>query len=253
MTDLFLGDCLVEMRAIPDKSVNLVLCDPPYGTTRCKWDAVIPLGLMWQQLNRVAKERAAMVFTAGQPFTSVLIASNLKNFKYTWVWDKVTARGHLNAKKQPMRQHEDIPVFYRKQPVYNPQMTKRDKPEFASERGTNRKSSEIYNQTNRNYVGRMLDAKYPKTILTFSGAMSGKNRHPTEKPVALMEYLIRTYSDPGDVVLDFAMGSGTTGAACAATQREFIGIEKNAYWFGRAQDRIEKAQWDGVQLSLLEA
>lgn len=243
---LLLGDCLVEMHAIPDKSVDLVLVDPPYGKTGCKWDVVIPLGLMWQQLNRVAKERAAMVFMAGQPFTSVLINSNLANFKYTWAWDKVSPTGHLHAKQRPLAQFEDICVFYRKPGVYNPQGTsptnKLKKRRSETCGGSN---GRVWGKHDQNTVQKTKN--YPRSIIQFSRIR--RPDHPTEKPVALIEYLIRTYSNPGDVVLDFAMGSGTTGAACAATQREFIGIEKDPYWFGRASDRI----MSDVQLSLLEA
>ena len=204
MSFLMLGDCLEEMKKIEDNSVDLVLADLPYGTTKCKWDSIIPLEPLWEQYNRVAKINAAMIFTASQPFTSTLVSSNLKNFKYNWVWEKSKATGYLNSKKMPMKAHEDVCVFYRKPPVYNPQM---------------------------------WQVQYFKTAES-----EGKVLHPTQKPLALMEYLVKTYSNEGDMVLDNVMGSGTTCVAAALHNRRFIGIEMDEGYFDIARDRIEKTQ-----------
>jgi site-specific DNA-methyltransferase (adenine-specific) len=216
--ELLQGDCLQEMPKLADKSIDLILCDPPYGITACAFDTVIPLEPMWKQLKRVIKPNGAIVMTASQPFTSALVMSNLKMFKYCWVWDKVTARGHLVAKKRPMAQHEDIVVFYRKAPTYNPQMVKREKPI----RGTEGRRTDIMGGVSNSYT-KVYTHAYPKTIQTFS--MDKRNGHPTQKPVALMEYLIKTYTNEGETVLDFTMGSGTTGVACKNLNRNFIGIE----------------------------
>ncbi len=232
--ELHRGDAIEVMSELPDSSVDMVMVDPPYGTTRCKWDVVIPLEPMWRELRRVCKPNAAMVVMAAQPFTSVLVTSNLKEFRYSWVWDKVTARGHLVAKKRPMAQHEDLCVFYRKAPTYNPQMTKRDKPV----RGTEGKRTEIMGGQSKGFT-KIYTHKYPKTILTRKPAKP--NGFPTQKPVPLMTYMIRTYSNPDDVVLDFALGSGSTGVAAIEEGRRFIGIEKIAATYKFACDRIERA------------
>ena len=228
---LILGDCLEKLKQFNDNSVDMVLTDPPYGTTRCKWDSVIPLEPMWEQLKRVTKPRGAIVIMSSQPFTSTLVVSNLKMFRYCWVWNKVTARGHLVAKKRPMAQHEDICVFYEKAPSYNPQMVKRDKPI----KGKEYSRTEIMGGKSSGYSKTYTHA-YPKTILTFS--MDKKVGHPTQKPVALMEYLIKTYTNEGETVLDFAMGSGTTGVACANLDRNFRGIELEPEYFELAKGRI---------------
>lgn len=236
MINLMQGDCLERMKEIPDGSVDMVLTDPPYGTTACKWDTVIDLDAMWSHLKRVVKPNGAIVMTASQPFTTVLIASNIKMFKYCWVWEKGRFSNQMLAKKQPLKIHEDVCVFYAKQPQYNPQglvevnkQTKQGAKITDNIGGGVRLTS--YTQTHTNY---------PKTIQRFKSA--GKTVHPTQKPVALMEYLIRTYTSEGDTVLDFTMGSGTTGAACVNTGRRFIGIELDEGYFDIAKQRIEEAQ-----------
>lgn len=234
--DLWLmhGDCLELMKEIPDGSVDLILCDLPYGTTQNKWDSVIPFDKLWAEYKRVCS--GAVVLTAAQPFTSALIMSNQKDFKYTWVWDKDLSSGFLNAKKQPLRQTEDIVVFG-KGKTYNPIMEVRGKPRNKGGQGKSRRSD--------NY-GRFGDAVsfnneyYPTNLLRISNAARKGRQHPTQKPVALMEYLIRTYTNEGETVLDNCMGSGTTGVACMNTGRRFIGIEKDENYFNIAKDRIMK-------------
>ncbi len=239
---LYLGDCIEMMQYIPDGVVDLVLTDPPYGTTACKWDSIIPLGPMWAHLKRVAKPNAAIVMTASQPFTSALIMSNVAGFAFCMVWDKCFAANFVQAKRQPLKDHEDIVVFSTtgKQPLYYPQMIKRDKP---ITKGGNRQSSAIpiaITDTSRGFGKRkkVYDTKYPTSQLRFSSRVD-RGLHPTQKPVALMEYLINTYTLPGALVLDFTMGSGTTGVACCNLGRTFIGIEKDSEYFDIACKRIE--------------
>jgi len=235
MINLMLGDCLERMKEIPDGSIDMVLADPPYGTTACKWDSIIPLEPMWEQLKRVTKSNGAIVMTASQPFTSVLVCSNLKMFKYEWTWRKPKGTGHLNAKKQPMRDKEDIVVFCAGQSVYNPQMVAGEPyPEKSGWKGT--EGYEGYGVDKR--LGNdNSGTRYPKQVLEFNVVERG-TLHPTQKPVALMEYLIKTYTLEGETVLDFTMGSGTTGVACKNLNRNFIGIEKDETYFKIAQERI---------------
>lgn len=230
---LICGDCLEWMETIPDASVDMVLCDLPYGVTCNRWDTIIPFDALWDSYHRICKTNAAIVLHCQQPFTSKLIMSNLKEFKYCWVWCKHYARGFLNAKKQPLREHEDIAVFYRKQCVYNPQMVVGK----MREKGNSNKQRGCYG--NYKSVATVNDLYYPKTLLDFAGCPNGELVHPTQKPVALLEYLIKTYTNPGEVVLDNCMGSGSTGVACANTQRDFIGIEKDEEYFRIAKKRIE--------------
>jgi DNA modification methylase len=232
--NLMHGDCLEIMKLIPAGSVNMVLADPPYGTTACKWDTVIPLEAMWAELKRVIKPNGAIVMTAGQPFTSALVMSNPKMFKYLWVWDKVQGTGFLNAKKQPLRSCEDVCVFYRQQPTYKPQMRTGFKP-YRSAKGHH---GTCYG-ADKGAITVSDGSRYPLTRLEFSRD-SGKV-HPTQKPVALMEYLIRTYTNEGEIVLDFTMGSGTTGVACVNTGRKFIGIELDQGYFDIATQRINES------------
>ena len=232
--ELMQGDCLEKMRCITDGSIDMVLADPPYGTTACKWDSIIPLEPMWEQLKRIIKKKGAIVMTASQPFTTTLIASNMKMFKYCWVWDKDRSCGSLLAKKRPLKYHEDVVVFYDKLPTYNPQMTKGKMQKKASG-GKSDNYGEIP------IVRYDSDMYYPRSIQTFKAChnMTGKV-HPTEKPVELMEYLIKTYTNEGETVLDFAMGSGTTGVACKNLNREFIGIELDEAYFNIAEKRIKE-------------
>lgn len=236
MFEIYNDDCLVKMKDIPDGSVDLVLCDLPYGTTACKWDAVIPFEPMWAEYRRVTKLNAAIVLTAAQPFTSALVMSAASDFKYLWVWDKKIPSGMSYARFQPMRQHEDVLVFCRGRTPYNPQMMEREKPI----KGGGMSKGETTGNQNLIALKKTYDKKNPTTILSFDKVRKG-SLHPTQKPVALMEYLIRTYTESGDTVLDNTMGSGTTGVACMNTGRKFIGIEKDAGYFEIARKRIQEA------------
>lgn len=218
------------MNEIPDQSVDMILCDLPYGTTACKWDTVIPFEPLWAQYRRVAKRNAAIVLTASQPFTTALIASNFADFRYCWVWEKTRPVGFLQANRQPMRKHEDIAVFSVERAAYNPQGL------VACDKRVNRTTvGDNYRPAKSNNYTQTL-TNYPATVLKI--ASEGKTVHPTQKPVALMEYLIRTYTREGETVLDNCMGSGTTGVACINTKRNFIGIEQDAKYFEIAQKRI---------------
>jgi len=242
MLELYRGDCLIEMDKIPDHSIDLILADPPYGTTQCKWDSIIPLDEMWVQLKRVIKPNGAIVMTASQPFTTTLIASNMEMFKYCWVWIKPKGTGHLNAKRQPMRDIEDIVVFYRKQCTYRPRMI--EGTPYRDKAGKDHKSktsmTDNYGEFT-NYREVNTGFRYPKQSLKMEVVERG-SVHPTQKPVALMEYMIKTYTNEGETVLDFTMGSGTTGVACVNTGRDFMGIEMDEEYFEIAQDRILMAE-----------
>lgn len=238
MNELYLGDCLEVMRDIPDGSVDMVLTDPPYGTTKCKWDSVIPFEPMWEQLKRVTKKNGAIVMTASQPFTSALVMSNVGMFKYDWAWRKPKGTGHLNAKKMPMRDKEDILVFYSKPCTYNPQFTTGTP--YKNKAGDPSKATSMTDSYDgyTNYRNDNEGKRYPKQVLEFPVVERG-TVHPTQKPVALMEYLIKTYTNEGETVLDFTMGSGTTGVAAKRLNRKFIGIELDPDYFQIAKDRID--------------
>lgn len=240
MINLMLGDCLERMKEIPDGSVDLILTDPPYGTTACKWDSVIDLDKMWEQLKRIIKPNGAIVMTASQPFTTVLIHSNLKDFKYCWVWDKVKPSTGLHAKVMPLRSTEDIAVFGSGKIAYFPQMVQKKLrvEEKNDSNGETFGGARVKRQHDNKGLG------YPKNLLTISNADQTGRVHPTQKPVALMEYLIKTYSNEGETVLDFTMGSGTTGVACINTGRSFIGIEMDESYFNIATKRINEAKED---------
>ncbi|EAS2490427.1 site-specific DNA-methyltransferase [Salmonella enterica subsp. enterica serovar Cerro] len=232
------ADCFDVFPSIADGSVDLVLTDIPYGTTQCKWDSVLDLQMMWTHLYRIAKPSAAIILFSAQPFTSVLVASNLRDWRTEWVWEKGNATGFLNAKRQPLRAHENIEVFYRRQPTYNPQMTD------GHERKTSKRKS-----VNSECYGKALKLteydstkRYPRDVQFFSCDKQKGNFHPTQKPVSLMRYLIETYSNAGETVLDFTMGSGTTGVACIDTNRNFIGIEKDKEIYRVACTRMDIAQ-----------
>lgn len=237
---LFFGDCLSLLPNIPDNSVDMVLADPPYGTTQCKWDSVIDLSAIWRELERVCKPNAAIVMTAAQPFTSQLVCSNMGMFKYEIIWEKGNATGFLNAKKQPLRAHESVLVFYRQKPTYNPQMTHGHNRKTALRVDRGVKSSDVYGGQ-AGVTSYDSTSRYPRSVQFFSSDKQRTNLHPTQKPVALMEWLIRTYTEPGDRVLDFCMGSGTTGVACINTEREFIGMEMDADIFQVAKERISNS------------
>jgi len=232
MIKLLHGDCLERMKEIPDKSIDMVLCDLPYGTTQCKWDTIIPFEPLWQQYNRIIKDNGAIVLTASQPFTTTLINSNIKHFRYSWTWEKEQGVNFLMAKKQPLKVHEDVCVFSKRQTVYNPQMSE-GKPYISSKGDSGEVTGRVKKIQTKN-----KGTRYPRSIIQFKRETG---LHPTQKPVALLEYLIKTYTLEGETVLDNCMGSGSTGVACVNTNRNFIGIEKDTKYFEIAKSRIEKA------------
>ena len=232
---LLLGDCLEVMGEIEDGSVDMVLCDLPYGTTACKWDFVIDPVELWKHYYRVCKENAAMVFTAAQPFTTTLASSNIKDFRYEWIWEKPQGTNPMNAKVMPLKSHENILVFYRKKPTYNPQMTQGTP--YGGFSSDTAKIGEVYGSAQSKHRDNPEGTRYPKTVLRFAQERGGL--HPTQKPVPLFEYLVLTYTNLGETVLDCCMGSGTTGVAAYNTGRNFIGIEKDPIYFETAQNRIE--------------
>ena len=238
MLNLMQGDCLERMKEIPDGSVDMILTDPPYGTTACKWDSVIDFDLMWEQLNRIIKPNGAVSLFGSEPFSSALRLSNVKNYKYDWVWNKSKSNGFFNVKKMPLKNIECISVFYKKQCTYNPQglkpCNKVIKTRVGDKSGKHKSAHnggkikvDTYKQTAEGYPNQSLFYKKPN-----------KTAHPTQKPVALMEYLIKTYTNENETVLDFTMGSGTTGVACVNTNRDFIGIELDETYFNIAKQRI---------------
>lgn len=249
--DLRKGDCLELMKTLDAKSVDLILCDLPYGTTRNKWDSVLDLELLWKQYNRIIKDRGVILLFAQTSFDKVLGVSNLKDLRYEIIWQKTAPTGFLNAKKMPMKAHENILVFYKKLPTYNPQMTQ-GHPRKVTSKSSRKKSverqqgkSEVlasnYNSYGESQVGYDSTERYPLSVQIFAKDQQKENYHPTQKPVALLEWLIKTYTNEGDLVLDNCMGSGSTGVACVNTNRDFIGIELTEQYFKIAQSRIEKA------------
>jgi len=231
-------DCLEGMKDIADKSIDMILCDLPYGTTKAKWDIVIPFKDLWEQYERIIKDNGAIVLFGSQPFTTDLINSNRKLFKYTLVWDKKFAGNFANAKKMPMKTHEDICVFYKKLPTYNPQMIKRDKPIKTSTGTTSSKTTNFGINNQFKDIVKTYDEKYPISILDFKRKLGQKVFHPTEKPVPLCEWLIKTYTNENEVILDNCIGSGTTAVACINTNRNYIGFELDAGYFNIANERI---------------
>ena len=235
MYELFKGDCLEIMKEIPSGSIDMILCDLPYGVTDCKWDSVIPLDKLWNEYKRIIKADGAIVLTAAQPFTTQLISSNMKMFKYCWYWVKNMNTGFTFAKYQPMRKVEDVCVFYKRAPKYNAQGLK----EIKNPKLKNRKPSRNDGWNYNNAINKIHTPKwtnYPNNVLEIK---IERGLHPTQKPVPLFEYLIKTYTDEGMTVLDNCMGSGTTGVACLNTNRKFIGIEMDETYFKVATDRIE--------------
>ena len=241
MVQLYKGDCLELMKTIPSGSVDAIIADPPYGTTACKWDSVIPFDLMWEQLNRIIKPNGAIVLFGSEPFSSALRMSNIKNYKLDLKWVKSRPTGHLNAKRMALKNIEDVIIFYRKQPTYNPQFTK-GKPNNIKEgeARVTKATNNIYGAF-KNSVQIKTEKKYPKQNLYFNQNDPRKILHPTQKPVSLMEYLIKTYTNENESVLDFTMGSGSTGVACVNTNRNFIGIEMVENYFNIAEKRIGEA------------
>jgi DNA modification methylase len=237
MIQLLNGDCLELMKSIPDGSIDAIITDPPYGTTACKWDSVIDFTLMWEQLNRIIKPNGAIVLFGSEPFSSALRMSNIKNYKYDWVWEKSRPSNFANAKRHPMKYHEIISVFNSKK--YYPLMVKGDK---IRKKGTN-KGAEFYGGIsglgNPDYLKKEYVDFYPKSIIKLPNP-NNKSVHPTQKPVLLMEYLIKTYTNENETVLDFTMGSGSTGVAAKNLKRKFIGIEKDDNYFEIAKKRINE-------------
>ncbi len=229
---LYLGDCRRVMNLIPEDYVDAVITDPPYGVTGCKWDTVIPLPQLWEQINRINKKNGVFVFTASQPFTTILISSNIKNFKYCWIWEKDQGVNFQLAKKMPLKIHEDIPVFYRKPPLYVPQGTI----PCNIKKSNKRRSGTLYKEHKRkDYI--QTQKNYPTSILKFN---KSRGLHSTQKPVKLFEYLINTYTREEETVFDFSFGSGTTGIACQNLNRKFIGIEIEEKYFEIACKRMEQ-------------
>lgn len=230
------GDCLEVMKDIPDKSIDMILCDLPYGTTACKWDTIIPFEPLWEQYKRIIKYNGAIVLTASQPFTSALVMSNIKWFKYEWVWDKLTISNPMLAKYQPLKQHENIIVFGLGKTTYNPQKTDLD---LVRKWKQTKQNSDATAPAIIGATG-IVVGKYPKTIQKFGAAkFEGNIKHPTQKPVALFEYLIKTYTNEGDLVLDNCAGSGTTGVACKNTNRKYILIEKEQEYIDIINKRLQ--------------
>ena len=228
------GDCLEVMKSIPNGSIDAIITDPPYGTTACKWDSVIPFDLMWEQLNRIIKPNGAIVLFGSEPFSSALRMSNLKNYKYDWKWEKEQGTGFGNAKKMPLKSYEDITIFYNKPTLYNPQGL------IKKEKIRKHKSKDVGEHLGKNgLTGKEFKQEfcnYPKSILKYN---RNKGKHPTQKPVELMEYLIKTYTNENETVLDFTAGSGTTGIACLNTNRNYILIEKDKNYFDIINKRIK--------------
>jgi site-specific DNA-methyltransferase (adenine-specific) len=243
MYQLHHGDCLDVLPTLAAGSIDAIICDPPYGTTACKWDSVIPFEPMWREIKRVLKPRGACVLFGSQPFTSALVMSNPKWFRYEWVWDKSVCTGAYNARNEPMKQHESVLVFGLSV-RYFPQKEQIQPSDLRYRKnGRYPKPTEgsVYGKTTATWHAESGE-RYPKTIIRFSNSNAvGKGLHPTQKPLALLEYLVRTYTNEGDTVLDFTMGSGTTGHAAANTGRSFIGIERDATYFAIAQERIAAA------------
>ena len=237
--DLYNGDCLQLMKNIPDKSIDMILCDLPYGSTDCKWDMVIPFDKLWQQYNRIIKDNGAILLFGIEPFSSAVRYSNLKMYKYDWYWHKSMCSNFLNAKIQPFFKVETISVFYKKKPTYNPEM-KEGKPykDIRSTSHTGSQNDRYEKIIRQDIINKGV--RYPDNLIEFPNG-NNKNVHPTQKPTPLLEYLIKTYTNENDLVLDNCMGSGSTGVACKNTNRNFIGIELDENYFNIAKKRIEEA------------
>ena len=240
---IFNGDCLEVMDNLIQQGIKVdaIITDIPYGTTRCKWDSVIPFEEMWKRIKEIRKPTTPIVLFGSEPFSSSLRLSNIKEYKYDWKWEKTQATGFFNAKKQPMRCIEDICVFYQKQCLYNPQKTEGHKPvnNYTKYLSTVNKT-EVYGKCTKELSGGGNTDRFPRQLLTYSSDKQICYLHPTQKPLELMEYLVKTYTNEGDTVLDFTMGSGTTGLACKKLNRNFIGIELNENYFNIAKERINE-------------
>jgi site-specific DNA-methyltransferase (adenine-specific) len=238
INQIFNMDCIAGMSMYPDKSIDMILCDLPYGMTDCRWDSIIPFDLLWQQYCRIIKDSGAIVLTSSQPFTTKLISSNPKMFKYCWYWYKNQPTGFTFAKHQPMRCIEDVCVFYKHQPTYNPQgLIVLDKPIKNRGKLQTKNEDSVYKTSTLSKDTVSYVTHYPRHILEFKCQRDGL--HPTQKPVALFEYLIQTYTNPGELVLDNCMGSGTTAVACMNTGRKFTGFEWDKQYYNIALERIE--------------
>tara|TARA_R110000782_G_scaffold179828_1_gene270416 strand:- start:7 stop:732 length:726 start_codon:yes stop_codon:yes gene_type:complete len=240
MIDLILGDCLIEMQNIPNKSIDAIICDLPYGTTACKWDSVIPFNELWGQYKRIIKDNGAVVLFGAEPFSSALRMSNIKMFRYDIIWEKSHARGFLNAWKQPMRKHENISLFYKRQSTYNPILKDKDpkniRPISKRSRSTQFNGGEFSNEAIKRKCPN--DKSMPDSILKYNSKVT-PIQHPTQKPLDLLEYLVKTYTNENDTILDNTMGSGTTGLACKNLNRNFIGIEKDPQYYAVAVARVD--------------
>ena len=230
LNKIYNEDCLNGMKKIPDGSVDMILCDLPYGMTQNQWDCYIPLDKLWEQYNRIIKDNGAIVLFSQMPFTVDLVASNYKDFRYEWIWEKLSASGHLNANSMPMKKHENILVFYKKLPTYNPQFTE-GKPYVA----TYSTHSSNYGKQKDNITTINDGKRYPVDIIKFN---NDRCLHPTQKHVALLEYLIKTYTNEGEIVLDNCMGSGSTCVACVNTNRHYIGFELDPQYYDIACKRL---------------
>jgi site-specific DNA-methyltransferase (adenine-specific) len=246
--DILHGDCLELMKDISDGSIDMILCDLPYGTTACKWDTIIPFDKLWEQYERIIKPNGAIVLTASQPFTSKLVMSNIKMFRYEWIWDKIQPSGQMTAKYMPMKVHENICVFYKSKPIYNRQFTKKKIQDLRINAVKNKNNQKnkishshlggVYNKYANDYNPYFVN---PKSIIDFTKQPDRKQfLHPTQKPVALFEYLIKTYTNEGDLVLDNCAGSGTTAIACLNTNRQFIVMEKKKEYFDIINKRVSE-------------
>lgn len=231
---LFNGDCLNVLKNFPSHSIDLIIADPPYGITKCTWDKVIPYEPLWQELQRVAKDNSAILIFGVEPFSSHLRLSNIKDYRYDLIYEKPNATGFLNANRQPLRSHENISVFYRKQPVYNPQKTTGHARKVSERQNV---SSSIYGKASKPVTYDSTE-RYPRSVLTFPSEKQLNSLHSTQKPISLLKYLIKTYSNEKDTVLDFAMGSGSSGIAALLLDRDYIGIEKNNEIFETAYRRL---------------
>lgn len=258
MVELKLGNCLELMKEIPSQSVDMILCDLPYGTTACKWDTVLPFEPLWEQYERIIKDSGAIVLFANQPFTSKLVCSNLPLFRYRWIWEKEQGGNFQLAKLQPLNIVEDICVFSKGKTAngaknnmnYYPIMELRDKPVKS---GGNPSKSDLLHKNSMVALKRTYTESYPKSILKFNKEHSSKRLHPTQKPVALLEYLIKTYTQEGELVLDNCMGSGSTGVACVNTNRNFIGIELDENYFNIASSRISNIKEEPINIKQSES
>ena len=235
---VFNGDCLVVMKNIPDKSIDMILCDLPYGVTKNKWDSVIDLELLWVQYERIIKDNGVIILHGQDKFSARLMLSNEKLHRYNLIWEKTTPTGHLNAKRMPLRSHEDLLVFYKSLPTYNPQKTSGHERKVSSA-SHKRNSKKTTNYGEHGFTSYDSTERYPKSVLKFATDKQKSSLHPTQKPIALLEYLIKTYSNENDLILDNCAGSGSTGVACMNTGRNFLLIESNEEYYETIKNRLE--------------